>query len=66
MTVGNSCEIPNEKLPTTTLQLSCLYGDRVILYLVKWQLVDYINGEEEQWFKLPDALLDFTNACQMG
>ena len=48
MTVGNSCEIPNEKLPTTTLQLSCLYGDRVILYLVKWQLVDYINGEEEQ------------------
>ena len=24
--VGNSCEIPNENLPTTSLQLSCVRG----------------------------------------
>jgi len=37
----------------------------VTVVLARWQLVAYIKGEEEQWLKLPDALLDFIiNACQ--
>jgi len=38
---------------------------QVTVVLASWQLVAYIKTEGEQWFKLPDALLDFIiNACQ--
>jgi hypothetical protein len=63
--VGNSCEIPNENLPTTSSQLSAYVVVQLLLYIVRWQLVAYMKGGE-QCFKFPDALLDFINACQMG